>query len=834
MGVNASRSCCRERHGLRRPIVSALAALATWAATPSWLGAAPDTSRAGAGSGAAAAVAAVADEAEPLVVAVVLNAVLVADAVVAHAAAGGGWWLPAAQLARWRLRADDTPRRDFDGVTHQRVCAPGARLRCQLDDAEALLRIEAATGQVSPLRFGLDTTAPATVGDPRPEAAAATNADPGGGQRGAYANYDLLLGHGAGLSAAAQMDARAFFGGGELYLQAGLALSGGSGGLYNRAWGWQRDDPARGWVYTAGGFAAHSAAPVSGLPLWGLRWASQRSLQPDRIWLQRPLASGEVVRSARAELFVDGQYRRSAEVPYGPFEIETDALRAGAGQMQLVTTDDRGQRQVRTLDYYVAPQLLPAGSSEHALELGAVSGVIGRPGPQGPLLLAGHYRRGWNASTTVEVQGLLARRAAQLAVSVDRGLGNAGVLRGGMSVIDRGHGLRPRLQLAHEYLSDRWSSFVSLEGGPRERDWQPLASSTAARDLRRLVTVDRRRASASLLFTASSAHQLSASISDRVDAGGNRQRSAALNLTWQAPSRLQVMAGVQVLHSLPASTQLPAQRLNQAVLTLVWPLSGRQLVTVSARAGGSRPAAQWTLQSVPDPSAVSEADPPPMYRVYGELGRQSWAGAAAWQDTRYGQWLLEATSGPGKPQARARFSGAAGWLGGSAFAAPRLDDSFVIVDTDGHAGVPVYLENRPAGVTGANGRLLVAGARAWQNNRISLDSAALPIDATLTRDQLDVRPRGRAGALARFEIGDGGELVAVQTADGSPVPAGARAVVSSQVEPAVVGSSGELFVSRAGRRADVQVVWPGGRCRFDYVPAGQAGAPPAGEAFRCR
>jgi outer membrane usher protein len=759
-----------------------------------------------------------------VVVGVVLNTMPVADAVLAYPAEDGGWWLPAAQLKRWRLRPDEGKSLDVAGEPHREICGPDSGTRCQHDTTKALLIVQAEPARLEPLRY---SARPMLDADAPPASLANV---PGG----FYANYDLQLGGGAARTMLAQVDARAFAFGGEFYLQAAAASVGSDRRLFQRAWGWQRDLPEQGWTFTLGGFASSGHTAASGLPMLGLRWASQRSLQPDRSWLQKPVASGMADLGLQAELLVDGRPVRTAEVPYGPFQIEADVLRAGAGQMQLVTTDNAGRRQLRSIDYYVAPQLLPPGTAEHVLEIGAVGDDIGRPSLRGPIMAAGRYRLGLDKDTTVDAHGLVANRTHILGMGVDRGIGQAGVLRAGLTLVDRGGGLRPRLQLAHEYLSERWSSTINVESGPAERP-VPLAQD-GARDTWQRLLVDRRRAGVALNWSPTRDYQAAVALNERIDVAGTRQRSAALNLTWQGPSRLRLVAGLQAMHNRPAGAPETSSTkwAHQATLTLVLPLGRGDVLAASARVGNGRPAAQWTYQSAPASMLARDGEVMPNYRLYGESSRQAWAGATAWQDTRYGQWQLDARSGPGASQYQGRFSGAVGWLGGSGFVGPRVDDSFVVVDTDGHAGVPVFLENRPVGVTGRDGRLVVTGARAWQANRVTVDGAVLPIENTLTSDELRVRPWGRAGALAHFEVGDGGELVSVRLADGTPLPAGAQASIEGQADATAVGSRSELFVMRAGRQARISVRWAAGSCAFDYVPRGQAGRPSAGESFTCR
>ena len=67
------------------------------------------------------------------------------------------------------------------------------------------------------------------------------------------------------------------------------------------------------------------------MPLTGLRIGSNGSLQPSVSKMLRPRMEGLAERSLRADVFVDGLFRQTAQVPYGPYSIELQPQFPGRG-----------------------------------------------------------------------------------------------------------------------------------------------------------------------------------------------------------------------------------------------------------------------------------------------------------------------------------------------------------------------------------------------------------------------------------------------------------------------------------------------------------------------
>src|SRR5690606_20650394 len=116
--------------------------------------------------------------------------------------------------------------------------------------------------------------------------------------------------------------------------------------------------------------------------------------------------------------------------------------------------------------------------------------------------------------------------------------------------------------------------------------------------------------------------------------------------------------------------------------------------------------------------------------------------------------------------------------GGGVFLSRRIDDAFAVVDA-GAPGVEVSAENRPVGRTGRSGKILVPDLRAYEANSVSIDPAALPLDAAVGVTKQTVRPAHRAGARVDFGVEASAReaLIALVGGDGRPLEVGGRVVL---------------------------------------------------------
>ncbi len=760
---------------------------------------------------------------ESSVVGVVLNTVEVSNGEVVYSdpvAPQLGAWIKLSSLAEWRLLADPGPSRQFEGVTYGLVCnaplpsaadaPPPASMRCIYDESTALLTISADAARIVPLRVDAVRLQRATPSDPA--------------ALGAYVNYDLFGVEGMARLRGVAAEGHVFSGWGNGYLNLALLNADGRTRTVASFAGWQWDMPERGTSLAIGGVIGEADPLRPTVPLLGVRYGTNIGLQPEALRVQRPWASGTVERTSRTDLFVDGLFRRSADVPYGPYTFEADALLSGLGQLQLVQTDQRGEQTVRNVSYYFAPQLLPTGLLDYSAQAGILGPNTSRLSVTGEPVASVGLRRGMSAQHTLSANALVGQRAGLLGTTSDLLLGDRGVLRAGLSVFDRGDGVRARWMLGHEFQSRSFSSVVRMEATPGEA---PQNLSTAARTpshtAQALLPIDRRIALAGVSWNVAERMQASVSIASQANLYSGRSTVWGVFGTYRHSNTSQITAGVQQLRQVRSSVSVQINWLLQ--------LDPRHLTLASFLRTPERTSVNWTVQSLN--TNLEEDSNAGQYRVFGEVGPAASVGATYQKDERFGRWRTEAQTLGRDTTLRAGLTGAVGWIQGSGFAARRIDNSFILVDTDGQADVPVFFENRYAGKTNQDGKLLLPDARAYQRNQVSIDASSLPIEYTIAQDQLLVVPRSQAGTGARFDISDGGILIKARSAAGTPLPVGARAVVSSQSTATVVGSRSEIFINRAKLPARIEVSWPDGTCRFDYQPDNDADAAADG-VFTCQ
>lgn len=171
--------------------------------------------------------------------------------------------------------------------------------------------------------------------------------------------------------------------------------------------------------------------------------------------------------------------------------------------------------------------------------------------------------------------------------------------------------------------------------------------------------------------------------------------------------------------------------------------------------------------------------------------------------------------------ARLGLRGGLATLGSSIFASRPIDQSFAVVEVGDYSGVSVLRDNRPIAVTGSDGRTLVTGLRAFEDNRIAIDPLDLPIDAELSTTEQIVVPTRRSGVRVAFSVGGtGGGIVTLVRPDGMPVPAGARVTLKARDESYPVGRNGRTYIPELPGHVQGVARWDQVTCRFEGDTAG--------------
>jgi outer membrane usher protein FimD/PapC len=158
--------------------------------------------------------------------------------------------------------------------------------------------------------------------------------------------------------------------------------------------------------------------------------------------------------------------------------------------------------------------------------------------------------------------------------------------------------------------------------------------------------------------------------------------------------------------------------------------------------------------------------------------------------TRWGDARMEASQYDGQSSVSGSVAGAL-FIDhkGIAFGRPAYS-SYVVVDVPGQAGIPVRVGGSPAGVTNAQGRVLVTNVSGLLPTEVSLKDKELPMGVEIGETKKSVTAPRQGGVRVTFPVLT--QNARAFTVTGKAIPPGSMATTST--EQAVVGFDGALYL----------------------------------------
>jgi outer membrane usher protein len=500
----------------------------------------------------------------------------------------------------------------------------------------------------------------------------------------------------------------------------------------------------------------------------GLQWATNFATDPSFVTFPLPSIGGLAEQPSVVDVFIDNLERSVGRVPSGPFSLPNLPVVTGAGEVQLRVTDLLGRERIVTQPYYVSARNLKAGLQEYSYEAGFERRRYGRASfAYGDALAVATHRYGFTDDLTGELHGELQLDRQALVAGGTLRLGLWGALTAGVGVShDSDDGLGLMGQLAYEYQARQWSF------GARTRftseDWSELGGRGGGRRIDQIdLGLDLGTFGRLGLFLANE---------DR-ERGEDRTLAAASWALPLGPGALLVAAG----QSLRPDRDLAIT----AIYTL--PIGERTTFSAEARSRDGRRTARLQARGTRGASDMGLD-----WRVGAEVGDapRSYDARLSWQGEK-GAIELEAERFDEKNRARLGVEGSLAWLEGELRASRRLGQAFGLVDLPGFPDVRVYLDNREAGRTDAEGKLLLPGLRPWEVNRVRLELDDLPLEAGLTATETVAVPRDRTGVRIGFPVDRRRQATAIlRTASGAALPAGLELASAEGAVTVLVGRDG--------------------------------------------
>ena len=649
---------------------------------------------------------------------------------------GGSLAVQLALLDTWRIRTDTDRIITFQGEPYYPLDAiPGARFT--IDRQALTLALEVPPEQFTAYAF-------AAEGEGRPQPVMGT---------GGFLDYDLLAQAGddldAGLSGLVELGGFGPLGTGlSSFRLDDLTEDPGVTRLDTTL---SRDVPDSRLTLRLGDSIAVGGALGTPVRFGGLQYATNFAVDPTFVTFPLPAIGGLASQDSVVDLIIDDLRRETRNVPPGPFTIDDLPVVTGSGEVQLRVTDLLGREQIVTQPYYVSSRLLKPGLHDFSYEAGALRRDFGHASfDYGDPIAAATHRYGFGPSFTGEAHGEVQLDQQSLAVGGSWLVGRVGVVSGGAGASTSDDGVGALAQLGYEYdgrrfnlgLRTRFTSDAFRQAGSGDGRARVDQASLG-------VDLDRYGRVGMLLLHRDS--------KDRDDA-------TSLSTTYSIP----VGPGALTLRA----GQLFEPQTELALTALyTLPLGPRRLVStdLSRRGGEYRAGAQFRQTRGASDLGLD-------YRLAAEGGTEaSYLDARFGYQTALGAADLELARFDGRNALRTGVNGSLALVDGKVALSRRIGRAFGLVDLPGFPDVRVYLDNREAGRTDADGKLLLPGLRPYEGNRVRLEVEDLPLDAEISTAEVEAVPFERSGVRIGFPLARTEQATAIlKNADGAPLPAGLR------------------------------------------------------------
>lgn len=547
--------------------------------------------------------------------------------------------------------------------------------------------------------------------------------------------------------------------------------------------------------------------------LGGVALERNFGIRPDLVTLPLPSFEDSAALPSTVEVVSDSIRSYAVDVPAGPFRLEGLPLYGSGGVAQVTVRDVTGRETRLDLPFLVSEDLLRRGTLDFGLSAGRPRLGIGTQ--------TDHYGE--------DVYGTLALRYGMTDSMTVNAYGEAGgnLLLAGMGATFRlGHYGTASLNVAQSQTPARQGqlvdfstrlSFGKVQFGAKmlqtKGEFLDIASLATTPDVMNGAVSGYPKRALGLNVSTPLAESFGGSASlfltetDYSNGTGERSYGAFYSREIWNDSSLSLSVVAQRGQSrdtvIGANLHIPLGGRRSLSTAMDRRQDGlRTSVSASGRSDSAYPRRDWRLQA-------SQTDRKLALQGHisreGQLGKVELAGRASQTGSSLGL----------------RLDGAVVLAGGGIFLSRRIQDAFAVADV-GAANVEIKSDNRPVGLTNRQGKILVPGLRAWEQNTLTLDPSNLPVDAAIASTSQTVRPAYNAGTRVTFGVQASAQEALVQLVDalGAPLEVGGNVLVNGLDEEVLVGFDGEVYLLGLQATNVIEVAYPDGRqcsATFDYI-----------------
>ncbi len=573
---------------------------------------------------------------------------------------------------------------------------------------------------------------------------------------------------------------------------------------------WRYSDEKNLISYQIGDFVSNSLTWSNSARMGGLRISRNFSVRPDLITYPLLQYSGTAAVPSTVDLFLNGNKTSSNNLNSGPFTLTNVPYINGAGEATVVTTDALGRQVSTSIPFYVSNTLLRKGLSDFDASMGAVRKNYGiNSSDYSDAAFSGIFRYGVNNSLTLSTHAEAVKGMQLAGVGADVAVGTWGtlslsgsqsradrpplntnnsnyvpqILSDGTVVVNR-EPVEPtsttdnkngtQYTLGYSYYGQYFS--VSALRSSRSPGYQDLTSYTSNTSLSR------------------QADQVTFSTSPFGKSGGTvgigYYDIEAYDQTHTRLVNLSYSRGLWGQSSMFLSlNKTVGDRGYSAQLQFIIPLNFGTNITAGVQRDNA-----GNYQEQIGASKTTPSDGGLGWNVAYTNGKNPYQQADATWKTRYATLQGGLYGQSGKYTNWAELSGSVVFISNDFFLADKINDAFMVVDTDNYAGVSVLYENQKIGKTDKKGHLLLPNVNSYYAAKIEIDTLPLPADVMADQVSQRVSVRQGSGAIVHFPLKRVlSANVTLHDSAGQPMPIGTLVTEQNSLQTSVVGYGGLVF-----------------------------------------
>jgi len=570
--------------------------------------------------------------------------------------------------------------------------------------------------------------------------------------------------------------------------------------------------------YQMGDFVSNSLTWSNSARMGGLRISRNFGVRPDLVTYPLLQYSGTAAVPTTVDLFLNGFKASSNNLNSGPFTLTNVPYINGAGEATVVTTDALGRQVSTSVPFYVSNTLLRQGLTDFDLSLGAVRQNYGVDSADySDAAFSGIYRYGITNYLTISTHGEATQGLALGGIGADIAVGHWGTfsLSGSQSQANHApvtsgefdtngnnvfannstQGIPDTMgqnstqsatdsdtkakngnqyTVGYSYYSTRFS--LSALRSSRTPGYQDLTSYTSDTRLSRQAD--------QVTFSTSPFGQSNGTVGIGyydVEAY-DQSHTRLMNLSYSRSLWGQSSMFLSLNKTL-------SENGYSAQLQFIIPLDGG----VSVNAGAQRNSA-GNYQEQIGASKTTPTDGGLGWNLAYTGGSDPYQQADATWKSRYSTIQGGVYGQTGEYTHWADLSGSVVFMANDFFLSDKINDAFIVVDTDNYAGVPVMYENQKLGKTDKNGHLLISNVSSYYPAKVDIDTLPLPADVVANRVSDNVSVREGSGVVVEFPVRKVlSASIKLNDTHGQPLKLGTLVTEQNSQQTTVVGYDGLVY-----------------------------------------